>query len=143
MPWVREAMESGESTYRESFDDVGELRSALGFDPILGAVFVVPLRHREQIRALSVASREPIPADVRADIEYVARIGEVALGSIELTREGLEGVRERSYYDPGTRLANRELLLQRLEQALEQPRPAGRCADDPRRPVPDDRRLAR
>jgi diguanylate cyclase (GGDEF)-like protein len=121
LTWVREAMESGESIYRESFDHVGELRAALGFDPILEAVFVVPLRHRVQIRALSAASREPIPPDVRADIEYVARMGEVALGSIELTREGLEGVRERNYYDPGTRLVNRELLLQRLEQALEQP----------------------
>jgi diguanylate cyclase (GGDEF)-like protein len=118
--WVREALESGESTYLDSFD-VDELRSALGFDPILGVVFVVPLRHRETIRALSVASREPIPPEVRADIEYVARIGEVALGSIELTNEGLEGMRERSYVDPGTRLASRDLLRQRLQQALEQP----------------------
>jgi diguanylate cyclase (GGDEF)-like protein len=118
--WVREAMESGKPTYRESFDDVDELRSA-GFDPILGAVFVVPFRHREMIRALSVTSTEPMPPAVRADIEYVARIGEIALGSIELTRDGLEGVRERSYVDPGTRLASRELLRRRVEQALEQP----------------------
>ncbi len=120
VPWIRDAIESGESTYRESFD-VQETRSVLGFDPIPGAVFIVPLRHREQIRALSVAAKEPIPPGVREDIEYVARVGEVALGSIELTREGLEGLRERSYYDPGTRLANRELLWQRLEQALDQP----------------------
>jgi diguanylate cyclase (GGDEF)-like protein len=120
VPWVRDAMESGTSTYRESFDDPDRLRSALGFDPILGAAFVVPLRHREQIRALSVAARDPIPPGVRADIEYVARVGEVALGSIELTREGLEGLRERSYYDPGTRLANRDLLLRRIEEALKQ-----------------------
>ena len=120
VPWVRDAIEAGESTYRESYD-VDKARSVLGFDPIPGVVFVVPLRHREQIRALSVSAREPIPAEVRADIEYVARVGEVALGSIELTRDGLEGLRERSYYDPGTRLANRELLRRRLEQALEQP----------------------
>jgi diguanylate cyclase (GGDEF)-like protein len=121
VPWVREAMESGKSTYRESFDDVDELQSALGIVPILGAVFIVPFRHREMIRALSVTSREPIPPAVRADIEYVARIGEIALGSIGLTRQGLEGVRERSYVDPGTRLASRELLRRRVEQALEQP----------------------
>jgi diguanylate cyclase (GGDEF)-like protein len=120
LPWVRDALEAGTCAYRESFEDAGQLRSVLGFDPILGAVFVVPLRHREQIRALSVAGREPIPPGVRADIEYVARVGEVALGSIELTRQGLEGLRERSYYDPGTRLANRELLLQRIEFALKQ-----------------------
>jgi diguanylate cyclase (GGDEF)-like protein len=120
VPWVREAIEAGESTYRESFD-VDALRSALRFDPIPGVVFIVPLRHRQQIRALSVAAMEPIPPEVRADIEYVARVGEVALGSIELTRDGLQGLRERSYYDPGTRLANRELLRQRLEQALEEP----------------------
>jgi diguanylate cyclase (GGDEF)-like protein len=122
VPWIRDAIEAGESTYRESFD-IKEVRSVLGFDliPDVGAVFMVPLRHREQIRALSVAARQPIPPGVREDIEHVARVGEVALGSIELTRQGLEGLRERSYYDPGTRLANRELLRQRLEQALEQP----------------------
>jgi diguanylate cyclase (GGDEF)-like protein len=120
VPWVREAIEAGESTYRESVQ-VDELRSALDFDPIPGVVFIVPLRHREQIRALSVCAMGPIPPEVRADIEYVARVGEVALGSIELTREGLQGLRERSYHDPGTRLANRELLRQRLEQALEEP----------------------
>jgi diguanylate cyclase (GGDEF)-like protein len=120
MSWVREPIEGGESTYVESFD-VEKARSTLGFDPIPGVVFIIPLRHREQIRALSVSAREPIPPEVREGIEYVARVGEVALGSIELTREGLEGLRERSYYDPGTRLANRELLRQRLEQALEQP----------------------
>jgi diguanylate cyclase (GGDEF)-like protein len=117
---VREAIDAGESIYRESLD-VNELRAALGFDPIPGAVFVVPLRHREHIRALSVAAREPIPPGVRVDIENVAKVGEIALGSIELTRAGLEGLRERSYYDPGTRLANRELLRLRLEQALEIP----------------------
>ncbi len=79
VPWIRDAIESGESTYRESFD-VQETRSVLGFDPIPGAVFNVPLRHREQIRALSVAAREPIPPAVRDDIEYVAKVGEVALG---------------------------------------------------------------
>ena len=120
VPWIREAIEAGESTYRESLD-VDKLRSVLGFDPIQGMVFIVPLRHREQIRALSVATRKPIPLEVRADIEFVARVGEVALGSIQLTREGLEGLRERSYSDPGTRLANRELLRLRLEQALELP----------------------
>jgi diguanylate cyclase (GGDEF)-like protein len=120
MPWVRDAMEAGEPTYRESIEDVDALRSALGFDPIMGPVFVVPLRHREQIRALSVSARAPLSPAVRADIEYVARVGEVALGSIELTREGLEGLRERSYYDPGTRVANRELLVRRLQDALDE-----------------------
>jgi len=51
----------------------------------------------------------------------VARVGEVALGSIELTRDGLAGLRERSYYDPATRLANRDMLRLRLEEALKQP----------------------
>jgi diguanylate cyclase (GGDEF)-like protein len=120
-PWLRDAMESGQSTYRESTEGVDEVRSALSFEPILGAAFVVPLRHREQIRALSVSAREPIPPDTRAGIEYVAKVGEVALGSIELTRDGLEGLRERSYYDPSTRLASRTLLRQRLVHALEQP----------------------
>ena len=118
--WVREAIEAGESIYVESFD-VDELRSALGFEPIPGVVLIVPLRHRQEIRALSVSAREPIPPEIRKEIEYVARVGEVALGSIELTREGLEGLRERGYYDPGTRLVNRELLRQRVEQALEEP----------------------
>ncbi len=120
VPWVREAIDAGESTYRTSFDDVEELRSALGFDPIPGVVFVVPLRHREQIRALSVSARQPIPPEVRKDIEYVAKVGEVALGSIELTREGLEGLRERNYFDPGTGLANRDLLRRRIGEALQQ-----------------------
>jgi diguanylate cyclase (GGDEF)-like protein len=119
VPWVREAVEAGESTYHESLPDVEELRSALGFAPILGAVLVVPLRHRQHIRALSVAATDAIPSGTRTDIAYVARVGEVALGSIELTREGLGGLRERSYYDPGTRLASRDLLLRRLEHALE------------------------
>jgi diguanylate cyclase (GGDEF)-like protein len=118
VPWVRDAMEAGTCTYREAVDDSEQLRSVLGFDPIPGVVFFVPLRHREQIRALSVAARESIPLGVRGDIEHVAKVGEVALGSIELTREGLQGLRERSYYDPGTRLANRDLLLRRLDQAL-------------------------
>ena len=142
VPWVREAIEAGESTYRESFD-VDELRSALGFEPIPGVVFIVPLRHREQIRALSVAAREPIPPAVRADIEYVAKVGEIALGSIELTREGLEGLRERNYYDPGTRLANRELLRLRLEQALEQPDRLVAVLLIHIDRFPDDRRVAR
>jgi len=105
--------------------DIKVARSVLGFEPIPGirSVFIVPLRHREQIRALSVSAMETIPPGVREDIEYVARVGEVALGSIELTREGLEGLRERSYVDPGTRLGNRELLWQRMEQALRQPDP--------------------
>jgi diguanylate cyclase (GGDEF)-like protein len=120
VPWVRDAMEAGESTYRESVGDAEELRSTLGFAPILGAVFIVPLRHREQIRALSVSALEPIPQGVRGDIEYLARVGEVALGSIALTREGLQGLRERDYYDPGTRIANRQLLVRRLQQALNQ-----------------------
>jgi diguanylate cyclase (GGDEF)-like protein len=120
VPWVRDAMESGEPTYRERLDDIEELRSALGFDPIMAALLVVPLRHREQIRMLSVSALAPIPPGVRADIEYVARVGEVALGSIELTQAGLEGLRERSYYDPSTRMANRELVVRRLQQALDQ-----------------------
>jgi diguanylate cyclase (GGDEF)-like protein len=121
VPWVRDAMESGETTYHEWLDDVEELRSALGFDPLMGAVLIVPLRHREQIRMLSVSALAPIPPGIRADIEYVARVGEVALGSIELTQAGFEGLRERSYYDPSTRMANRELVVRRMQQALDQP----------------------
>jgi diguanylate cyclase (GGDEF)-like protein len=120
-PWVRDAMETGQSVYRESDEDVDDVRSALSFDPILGAAFVVPLRHREDVRALSVSAREPIPPETRAGIEHVAKLGEIALGSIGLTRAGLEGLRERSYHDPGTQLASRELLWQRLERALAQP----------------------
>jgi diguanylate cyclase (GGDEF)-like protein len=121
VPWVRDAMETGRSVYRESTEDDDRVRSALSFDPILGAAFVVPLRHREGIRAMSVSAREPISPDTREGIEYVAKLGEVALGSIELTRDGLEGLRERNYDDPGTQLASRELLRNRLDRALEQP----------------------
>jgi diguanylate cyclase (GGDEF)-like protein len=121
VPWVRDAMEAGQPAYRESDEDVDEIRSALSFEPILGAVFVVPLRHREHVRAISVSARDPIPPETRAGIEYVAKLGEIALGSIELTRAGLEGVRERSYDDPGTQLVSRDLLWQRLERALGQP----------------------
>ncbi len=119
LSWAREALEDGRSVYRESFD-VDESRRMLGFEPIGGVVFIVPLRHREQIRALSVATRGVIAPQARAGIEYVARLAEVALGSIELTLEGVEGIRERNYSDPGTRFSNRELLRQRLERALEQ-----------------------
>jgi diguanylate cyclase (GGDEF)-like protein len=120
-PWVRDAMEAGQSTYRESIDDIEQVRSALSFEPITRAVFVVPLRHREQLRALSVSAREPISPDTREGIEYVAKLGEAVLGSIELTRGGLEGLRERDYHDPRTQLASRDLLSQRLERALEEP----------------------
>jgi diguanylate cyclase (GGDEF)-like protein len=118
VPWVRDAMEAGQSVYRESDEDVEDVRAALAFEPILGAAFVVPLRHREYVRAMSVTAREPIPPETRDAIEHVAKLGEVALGSIELTRAGLEGMRERSYHDPGTQMAGRDLLWQRLERAL-------------------------
>jgi diguanylate cyclase (GGDEF)-like protein len=120
VPWIRDALLAGKSVYREAFD-ADEVRPVLGFDPFRHVVFVVPLQHREQVRAMTVAVGEPIPRGIRADIEHVARAGEVALGSIELTREGLQGLRERSYPDPGTAITNRDVLRQRLEQALEQP----------------------
>jgi len=121
VPWVRDAMEAGQPVYSESTEDIEEVRSAVDFEPILGAAFVVPLRHRAHVRAMSVSARESIPPDTRAGIEYVAKLGEIALGSIELTRTGLEGLRERSYDDPGTQLVSRDLLWQRLERALKQP----------------------
>jgi diguanylate cyclase (GGDEF)-like protein len=120
-PWVRGAMEAGQSTYREGVEADAQVRSALGFEPILGAAFIVPLRHREHIRALSIAAPRPIPPDIRAAIEDVARLGEVALGSIGLTQDGLDRLRERSYDDPGTQLASRDLLRQRLDRALVEP----------------------
>jgi diguanylate cyclase (GGDEF)-like protein len=118
--WIRDALVAGKSIYTDSFN-VDELRSAIGFEPFHRDVFFVPLQHREEVRALSVGAGEPIPARVRESIESVARAGEVALGSIELTREGMQGLRERSYSDPGTGVVNREALRQRLDQILEQP----------------------
>jgi diguanylate cyclase (GGDEF)-like protein len=120
LPQVRDAFAFGESIYLESFD-ADALRAVLGFDPTPGVVFFVPLRHREQVRGLSVAGRDAIPASVRDEIEDVARAGELALGAIALTQVSLDELRERSYRDPRTGLANPSLLRLRLEQALAQP----------------------
>jgi diguanylate cyclase (GGDEF)-like protein len=120
LPNVRDALVSGESIYVES-SDADAMREVLGFAPLPGVDFFVPLRHREQVRALSVAATDEIPAWVRDEIEEVAKAGEIALGSIALSRASLEGLRERSYRDPRTGLANPSLLGLRLEQALARP----------------------
>jgi diguanylate cyclase (GGDEF)-like protein len=121
--WMREPILAGESVYREALDDEREeeLRQAFGFDPITGAILFVPL-HRGHLQMLSVASRHPIHALENTEIEHLARVAETTLGSMELTeqlRSSQDALHQRSYYDPLTHLANRELLGQRLQRALD------------------------
>jgi diguanylate cyclase (GGDEF)-like protein len=120
LPQIHDALVCGESIYFAP-SDADAAQAVLGFDPTPGVVFFVPLRHREQVRALSVAGRDAIPASVRDEIEDVARAGELALGAIALAQVSLDELRERSSRDPRTGMANPSLLRLRLEQALAQP----------------------
>jgi diguanylate cyclase (GGDEF)-like protein len=118
--WIVDAVDAGEPVYSESVD-VEDIRKAIGFDPIPGATFIVPLRQRDVRRVLTIGAGKPIPIEARREIETFAKVVEIALESIDLTeklRSSEEALRQRSYYDPITRLPNRELLRARLEWAL-------------------------
>jgi diguanylate cyclase (GGDEF)-like protein len=118
--WIADAVDAGRTVYNESVD-IDEIRRAVGFDPIPGATLIVPLRQREVRRVLTIGASEPIPVEVRREIETFAKVVEIALESIDLSeqlRSSEEALRQRSYYDPVTRLPNRELLWARLEWAM-------------------------
>jgi diguanylate cyclase (GGDEF)-like protein len=120
--WLLDPILAGEPFYLElsDYDFSEELREAFGFPPISGATFTVPL-HQNELRALSVGARHPIPVLARREIENLAKIAEMTLESMELTeqlRVSQDALHKRSNYDPLTRLPNRNLLLRNLEQAL-------------------------
>jgi len=121
-PWMLEPMVTRESIYRESVDHpYEEVRQAIGFLPVGSASLLVPL-HREKLRFLTVGGSKPIPSLVRREIETLAKMVELALGSMEVTdllNATREALRRSSNYDSLTHLANRELLHQRLEWSLQ------------------------
>jgi diguanylate cyclase (GGDEF)-like protein len=121
--WIREAIVAGEPVYQDPTDFVG-VRQTFGFDPLPGVTLVVPLQRRQELRTLSVGSERPIPPVAQREIASYAKVVEIAFESLTLNerlRESQEALRQRSYYDPLTRLANRDLLRLRLDWAFARP----------------------
>jgi Amt family ammonium transporter len=120
--WLLDPLLAGESVYVESvdYDHREELRQAIGFDLIPGVTFAVPL-HPDERQVLTIGAPKPLSALERREIEHLAKVVEMTLGSMELTkqlRSSQDALHQRSNYDRLTRLPNSELLWQRLERAL-------------------------
>jgi diguanylate cyclase (GGDEF)-like protein len=109
-PKIRQALHQGRTVYADP-GSAGEI----SFSTAGGSVILLPLRTTGGLLGTLVAAVDrQMPAEAKDSLEMLA--AQVSLGLANVVLQ--EDLRHRAFYDALTGLANRALLLDRLDQAI-------------------------